>query len=509
MRTNYFFYSFFISLFFIADSTHAQNFEETWKEFLVNNKIVNMSGLVRPNQATDPKEYAQYLLMRTNNCFCQSKVEQAEGLMEEIEEIDYTVHESIPGFVPKVTDLVKKIEASHEIDKVWNRFLKTRKSSVEELEEIYPPSSICEKQTLVKYSYMTAHYYLCNEEFEKSKNAFERRTLKIAEKTSLRIRDVKGLAPEVAKMKKYYQISPKLDRAWEEYLETDVSPGFDIDMPLFPCYPIPNIKALVLQGAADPCGIGTEVVKKIRKLQADSGAVPDRQLKKKIKQLKADVKQSNGGLAALNKAWKAFLPDNKVVHTDYGYEYCENEPLIRAYIMDGYASVCDLAEDALTKIDSLRRASKTRLSEITLVKIEELEALQDRYNENSVDIERIWKQFTSNGDMLIEDYQSREYYCDHIHEVKDWVMKGLSGDCDEANEYMTKIEEFNETFEFKFYQDLECRVQKLRIKVWECRYEALSRLADLEASDSSSVRLQELMEEYGMGERPDVCESQH
>ncbi len=90
--------------------------------------------------------------------------------------------------------------------------------------------------------------------------------------------------------------------------------------------------------------------------------------------------------------------------------------------------------------------------------------------------------------------------------VKDWTMKGLSGTCEEGIQYLEQIEEVNQTFEWVFYEELECRVQKLRFKVWDCRYQALQKLARLEASpDSYEERLEELMEEYGMKERPEVC----
>ena len=56
-----------------------------------------------------------------------------------------------------------------------------------------------------------------------------------------------------------------------------------------------------------------------------------------------------------------------------------------------------------------------------------------------------------------------------------------------------------------FDEELECRVQRLRIKVWECRHEALLKLARIEAPDSHEERLAELMEEYGVGEQPEVC----
>ena len=111
MRTNYFFFCLIINIFFISTTTFAQtiNFDETWKEFLENNKISNMSQLVKPDKVYDLPDYAKYLLMNTNSSFCQSEMDEAENLMAEIHGIDTDVHESIPGFVRKMEDLENPI----------------------------------------------------------------------------------------------------------------------------------------------------------------------------------------------------------------------------------------------------------------------------------------------------------------------------------------------------------------------------------------------------------------
>ena len=86
-------------------------------------------------------------------------------------------------------------------------------------------------------------------------------------------------------------------------------------------------------------------------------------------------------------------------------------------------------------------------------------------------------------------------------------MQGLMGDCEEGIFYLGMIEKFNETFEFNFYEDLECRIQKLRIKIWQCRYNTLKELAELEGDEATfQSRLDGLLEEYGVGERPMKCE---
>ena len=133
MRTNYFSCILIVSTLFISTSAFTQtvNFDETWKEFLDNDKISNMSELVTPNKIFEQPKYAKYLLMNTNSDFCQSDVEGAETLMTELQAMDPQLHKSIPGFVEKLDDLDAKIKAYYSMDAIWQRFLQTKEVSLE------------------------------------------------------------------------------------------------------------------------------------------------------------------------------------------------------------------------------------------------------------------------------------------------------------------------------------------------------------------------------------------
>jgi len=498
-----------ISILFISATTFSQtgNFDQTWTEFLENDKISNMSELVKPNKVYDQPDYAKYLLMNTNTCFCQSEVDKAENLMEEIQAMDAGVHKSIPGFIAKKETLEARIKAYYSLDAIWKQFLVTKEVSQEELEAVTAAKTSCEKKTLAKYTYMTAYAHFCEGNVPKSKDIFENRTLRLTEKTTLRVKDVEGLAPEVAKMKSMFQELDKLDIAWNTFIKTGVSPGFNTELPLFPCNPTPKMKELVLRGTVDMCNLAPVMLDKIKKLQAESSVVLNAEVEKKIKEMEASIDQNEKNLSALNEAWEAFIPNNKVIPpTKYGYQYCNKESLIRAYIMDGFAFTCDLAEVMLQKIDSLQSIKITHLEEITMRKINELSAINEKNKSDGLKIEKLWTKFIAQGDKLLKDYDSEDYYCDNIHQVKDWTMKGLAATCEESPEYLEEIEAFQATFEFQFTEDLECRIQKLRIKIWDCRHQALQKLARIEAaSDAYEERLKELMKEYGMDERPEAC----
>ncbi len=494
-------------LLLVSASSFAQSFEETWKEFLENNKVSNISALYKPNKVTEKPEYAQYLLMNTNSRFCQSEIDRAEVLLEELQAMDPTIHEAVPGFKPKYTTLVASMGAYYSIDELWNRYLKTRDVTKEQLEAVEGTRRICEKASAAKYYHMLAYYHLCENEMEEAEEYFVNRTLKLAEKTSLKVTDVKGLAPEVAKMKALFEALPKLDKAWDTYLDTGESPGWDIDLPLFGCNPNPNMKALVLQGAANLCGDGSSALKKIQELQEESGAQPDNEVIVRLQELEELVAEKDANITALDAAWEDFLPDNVVEgEIGYTYDFCEKEPLIRAYIMDGYSYVCELAAPTLKTIDSLQRRNPAVLDKATRTKIKELGELAEKYRVNGEEIEELWDMFIANGDTTTIEYISTDQYCDHIQEAKDWTMQGLMGDCEEGIYYLDLIEQFNEKFEFTFYEELECRVQKLRIKIWDCRYNTLKELAQLEGDEATfQERLNGLLEEYGMSARPEAC----
>jgi hypothetical protein len=371
MRLNYYIYCLFINLLFISTAAYSQtiNFDETWEEFLINNKISNMSELYKPDKVHDLLDYAKYLLMNTNSDFCQSEVEEAESLMAEIQEIAADARKSIPGFAAKRKELEIKIKAYHSMDAIWKRFLLSKEVKLEELEAVKGVKTSCEKSTLAKYSYMKAYYHFCRGEVSKSKDIFENRTLRLAEKTSLRVENVEGLASEVAKMKKLFQNINELEAAWNTYLESGKSPGVNFDLPVFLCNPIPNYKEFTLKGAADICNSGPTMLKNIENLQIKSGVSLEWKMEEKIIEIKAAIKHNETKLSALDKAWKAFIPDNTLRQVEYGYEYCNTESLIKAYIMDGFGSVCLFAEENLLKIDSLRESDPIRLEVTTKIKI--------------------------------------------------------------------------------------------------------------------------------------------
>ncbi|MEM6316836.1 MAG: hypothetical protein AAF960_04160 [Bacteroidota bacterium] len=510
MQLPYRFFYLIFSFFLFSHHLSAQtvNFEETWKEFLDNNKISNMSALNKPSKYDDPLNYIKYLLMNTNNSFCQSEMDRAESLMAEINEFSTKAYDRVPKFTEKKKDLEAKIKAYYDIEVIWQEFLETKEVDIDKLESIEAAKRLCEKQTLAKYSYMIAYDNFCKGNVNRAKAIIENRTLRLTEKTSLRVEDVEGLKPELAKMKLLFQNITQLEDKWNEYVETGISPGFTTELPLFPCYPIPNIKEWLLKGAANVCDAGEPMFEKIKELQAKSGVELDNELTQKLRALESALEDNQDRVATLNKTWRKFIKEGEITKADrdYGYEYCRNEPLVRAYIMDGFTNICGITDDRLREIEELERTAKAKFSKETIAKVNDLQAAFLQYQTDEADINLLWEEFKAQSDTLYGDYRLANYYCDHIYDVKAWIMRGLMADCKQSQYYLEQIDEIKKSLEFEFALDIRCRVTKLRIKIWDCQAEALAKLARIQAPDAFDEKMQELIREYGIGERPVPCE---
>ena len=141
--------------------------------------------------------------------------------------------------------------------KIWINFLKYRNVTLEDLEKASEANRVCEKGTLAKYSYMQAYAYYCQGEVEKARDKFQNFTLKIVDKTSLKIGDVEGLEGEVKIMRKLFKDLKALEPAWEELVSTGASPGFDREIPVIECHIEPSIKEYILKGSVDVCENGS------------------------------------------------------------------------------------------------------------------------------------------------------------------------------------------------------------------------------------------------------------
>ena len=352
MTHNYrLFQSLILCFVFFLPLTKAQfvNFESTWKEFLSDPLTVDISEITQPPK--DLKEdYAKYCLMFGTVAFCADKVNKAEDFIREIDKTGATVYSKIPGFKERFDQLKANTKTYYNVENQWLNFLKYQNVTLDDLKKL-GEVKVCEKGTLAKYDYMKAHALYCKGDIAAAKANFENRVLKLAERTTLKIKDVNGLEPRVKKMKQLFIDLPRLAASWKDYMQTDVSKGFDSELPLIECNPIPNMKEYVLRAAVDICIYGAENLKKINALKEDNAQPIPPDLGKKIKWLESEVGRYNGDLASLNKAWGEFVPTDTVKsNIEYMFEYCEKDAQIKAYTIYGTIHSCEKGKEMLEKI---------------------------------------------------------------------------------------------------------------------------------------------------------------
>jgi len=122
------------------------------------------------------------------------------------------------------------------------------------------------------------------------------------------------------------------------------------------------------------------------------------------------------------------------------------------------------------KIDSVQSEFKPKLQKNTLSKIEKLKAKVEGQKDDFDNLNILWKEFVTNKDTLTEAFILAGYYCDKIAQIKSWTIKGHMNSCKEGQRYLDHIDNLQKTENLEYDDELACRVKRLRIKVWDCRY---------------------------------------
>lgn len=326
------------------------NFEETWQAFLKDPLTASVSELPKPPKSS-VGDYAKYHLMYANSSFCADELIDAESYLKELKSMDQSQYDKYPGFTQRLADLEEKMKAYYKVDVLWKRHLQKFNVSRGELEAAEEGRKVCEKGTLAKYYQMMSMAYYCEGNEAEALNQFENKAMRIVDKTSLEAADVEGLPGEIKRSRNHFKVLGQLNKAWKTYMDSDVSPGFEPEVPLYKCYTIPNMKAYMLRAMVDVCKNGSEMLEKIKELEADNTHDIPADLAEKIGWLEAEVKKYNGNLAVLNKAWGQFTSSGKVDPSlKYMGEYCEKDAQIKAYTMAEPWTTVTLEKKCLAKL---------------------------------------------------------------------------------------------------------------------------------------------------------------
>ncbi|MFK7796004.1 MAG: hypothetical protein AB8E82_01020 [Aureispira sp.] len=441
------------------------NMEETWQEFLRNQKASNVSELVKPERS-QPANYLKYSLMYANTYFCADNIPEADKMMREITTIDDAVQDRIPGYRDRLALMKKKIKAYKDLAPVWSRFINDKYSVTRSMVEAVPEAKkVCEKGTLAKYFYLTAHAYYCEANLEQARNNFENRVLKLA-KTSFNPDDVQGLSEEIEAMKKLWAGIDAVNPAWEAYMQTDVSPGFDTEIPVFDCYTVPNIKACLLRAAADFCGTGDEMLQKIRSLQKGMKHAVPAEVAKKITWLEDMVNSNNTDLEKLNQYWNNYTAGGKFPKKgSYDHVFvCDRAAEVKAYLLDGLRAPCVDGQMALDSIDRIKRQHQPSLDGTTSSNLKKLKNLVENELQATAALDEAWKDFLPD-DKLSKPAEFGYEYCENSALAKAYVMDGIMNSCEKGKKRLADLKALKAKHGADWEADLQGKIDQLQATV--------------------------------------------
>ncbi|MGB0861733.1 MAG: hypothetical protein ACPGXZ_02395 [Saprospiraceae bacterium] len=446
------------------------NFDETWKEFLSNNKVSNISKLPKPAKASI--NYPKYCLMYGTTNFCSNSVTDAENYISEIRNFGEEGYRKIPGFIKRFQDLDNKILAYHNTNDLWDDFLETHQVDFDKLEKNKLARRVCEKGTLAKYTFMETYGYYCKGDVYKAQKLFENYVLQIVDRTTLKVSDVEGLDDEIREFRKLFKATAQLEKDWKRFIRTGKSKGFDLEVPIMECNSVPAIKSYILIAAEDMCTKSMDMLEKIEDIEEQNQDYIDDELAEKIAWLKKTAKTYNGDLARLNRAWKDFLPDNELSKSneiEFMLEYCDKEAQARSYLMNGLSNVCGFGKLMLGKITKLQIEHDLEFSDIVNDKLDELEVSIGSQKDDFDTLGTIWREFLDGGDTLVKEFELQAEYCNIIAQIRSWTIKGHFYYCDQGEHYLKLVEKYEKKYGLEYDNDLQCALQRLRNKVWNCK----------------------------------------
>ncbi len=450
--------------FFAMPTLQAQviNFENTWQEFLVDEKTSSVSKLPEPEKSA-VSDYLKYCLMYANSNFCADEIKEAERFMAEIKAMGKPQYEKIAGFEDRYEGMIVKIAAYHKLDKTWKTFISNRQ--VPKLSPDHDAAKmVCEKGTLSKYYYIEATDYYCKGDLANSRKSFETRVVRLAEGGYNPTRVTK-LKDEIVMMKALWAGIDKLNPAWDKFIATDVSPGFDTELPLIACYPIPNIKEYILRAAVDKCKYGPEMLAKIKALQATyQGAIPDDVLTK-IDWLEAEVGSGKGEIDQVNKAWREFLPADKLTNKyEFTFDYpCHRDAQIKAYTMIGMTEICTRGQEMVDNIAKTRAEHKPALDATTIEKVKKLEEAVKKQNAEVAALNKAWAEFLPAEALPATKFVYE--YCDKILQIRAYTITGIAEFCTKGAEMQKNVAQTMEKHSPTLDAETQAKADKLAAMV--------------------------------------------
>jgi hypothetical protein len=444
---------------------------ELWTTFMANKNV----GLEDLNKIPAGKTVCEkgtlakyfYISAYANYCagnFSATKTDFENKVLSLVEKANFDP-KNVAGLPEEIKFMKEIIRVNNLLDIAWAEYMKTNVSPgfKDDLEQVK-----CNLIPNMKIYVLRAMADVCKNGNQMLKKIKELQAINTQTIPADLQKKIDWLDAEVSK---YNGNLADLNKAWQEFVSTN-NVDKNLNYKGIFCEKDAQVKSLLIEGTLEYCTKGEEKLTEIDKVIKEFNPTLDQTTKDKITKLRALVKKENENVASFNKAWEEFSTNDTIItNTSFPFEYCSKEMLARAYIMDGRLGICSRADSRLADLLKLKKSGNFEgFSELTLNKFADFEIRANKVKSDNEHLNNLWSTFVNNKDTIEGEYSFVDKYCDKIMQVKSWCLLGHYNTCERGQQYLSKIDEFQKEHNLVFDTELACRVTRLRIKVWDCRY---------------------------------------
>jgi hypothetical protein len=228
---------------------------------------------------------------------------------------------------------------------------------------------------------------------------------------------------------------------WKKFISTDKVPADAVYKYEFACDREAEIKAYLLDGFVHPCTKGAAALESIATIRKTHKPDMNSVTSEKLKKLQELVAAENKNVAALDKAWADFLPDDKLSGTlDLSLKYCNNADQIRAYIIDGLGDVCANGKKRVEDIDDVLAENEVELEAKVAEKLEKLRNLAAKVKGDLEGLKNAWDFYVKNERVSHDLNYEHDFFCDREADVQAFILDGFTNLCQSGEYALNEID---------------------------------------------------------------------
>lgn len=441
-----------------------------WQRFIPNRNVTSaeLESISNAKMICEKGALCKFFYMSSYAEYCNANYSSSKNFFENrvliiAEKNGSYDPKNVPALPAEISFMKEIIRVNNILDTAWANYIKTDVSHgfVEELKVVK-----CNVVPNIKIYILRAMTDICkngNDMMVKIKELQQMNSVPLPADVQKKL---DWLDKEVSK---YNGNLSNLNKAWQEF---NANIKISTEYRGIYCEKDAQIKSYIIEGTLDHCNKGEAMLLEIAKVQKEFNPTLDQNTLDKIKNLENLVNKEKEHVAQFTKAWEEFKANDTLnVNTKFPFEYCSQEMLVQSYIMDGRLGICSRGESRLSEILKIKKMSNFEgFAEITLNKFNDFEKKVVNIKSDNEQLNKLWSTFITNKDTILEPYTVAARYCDKIMQVKSWCLMGHLNTCAQGQEYLSKIDALQKKENLVYDKELACRVTRLRIKVWDCRY---------------------------------------